>query len=143
MSREEDAKDLAVHNESIDYRDVKNYNDVGDTEAAGYINPNIVITPEENRRLRNRILKRQVLSSRVSNLQHSILPILCVAYITQGLDKGTLGSASIMGWQADVGAVGQDYALTGTLLYVGIAAGEPVVSLGERTDENFGLTQAL
>lgn len=52
---------------------------------------------------------------------------MCVAYITQSLDKGTLGSASIMGWQADVHAKGQDYALTSTFLYVGIIAGEPLV----------------
>jgi hypothetical protein len=54
---------------------------------------------------------------------------MCVAYVTQALDKGTIGSASIMGWQADVGAVGQDYALTSTMLYVGIIVGEPIVSL--------------
>jgi hypothetical protein len=53
---------------------------------------------------------------------------MCVAYVTQALDKGTIGSASIMGWQADVGAVGQDYALTSTMLYVGIIVGEPIVS---------------
>lgn len=57
----------------------------------------------------------------------SVLPLLCAGYITQSLDKGTLGSASIMGWQANVGAVGQDYALTTTFLYVGIAVGEPLV----------------
>ena len=53
---------------------------------------------------------------------------MCVAYITQSLDKGTLGSASIMGWQVDVGAVGQDYALTSTLLWCGIICGEPIVN---------------
>lgn len=53
---------------------------------------------------------------------------MCVAYVTQSLDKGTLGSSSIMGWQADVKAKGQDYALTSTFLYVGIIAGEPVVN---------------
>jgi hypothetical protein len=51
-----------------------------------------------------------------------------VAYITQSLDKGTLGSSSIMGWQADVGAKGQDYALTSTFLWIGIIVGEPIVS---------------
>jgi len=35
---------------------------------------------------------------------------------------------SIMGWIDDVGAVGQDYALTGTFLWIGIMAGEPIVS---------------
>jgi hypothetical protein len=32
---------------------------------------------------------------------------MCIAYLTQALDKGTLGTSSIMGWQKDVGAVGQ------------------------------------
>jgi hypothetical protein len=48
--------------------------------------------------------------------------------VTQALDKGTLGSASIMGWQENVGAKGQDYALTSTMLSIGIAVGEPIVS---------------
>jgi hypothetical protein len=38
-----------------------------------------------------------------------------------------------MGWIDDVGAKGQDYALTGTFLWIGIMAGEPIVcSLSER-----------
>jgi hypothetical protein len=57
---------------------------------------------------------------------------MCVAYITQSLDKGTLGSSSIMGWQADVGAKGQDYALTSTFLWIGIIVGEPIVSASSK-----------
>jgi hypothetical protein len=53
---------------------------------------------------------------------------MCIAYITQALEKGTLGTSSIMGWQADVKAVGQDYALTNTFLWVGVLVGEPVVN---------------
>lgn len=53
---------------------------------------------------------------------------MCVAYITQSLDKGTLGSASIMGWQASVGAKGQDYALTSTVFWCGVIVGEPLVN---------------
>jgi hypothetical protein len=53
---------------------------------------------------------------------------MCVAYVTQALDKNTLTPASIMGWIPDVGAQGQDYALTFTLLWVGIICGEPIVS---------------
>lgn len=56
---------------------------------------------------------------------------MCACYVTQSLDKGSIGSASIMGWQANVGAVGQDYALTSTFLYVGIIAGEPIVSAAQ------------
>ena len=57
----------------------------------------------------------------------SLLPVMCLAYVTQSLDKGTLGTAAIMGWQKDVGAVGQDYALTSTFLWAGIIVGEPLV----------------
>jgi hypothetical protein len=52
---------------------------------------------------------------------------MCIAYITQSLDKGTLGTSSIMGWITDVGAKGQDYALTSTFLWIGIIIGEPIV----------------
>ena len=58
----------------------------------------------------------------------SLLPVMCIAYITQSLDKGTLGTSSIMGWQEDVGAVGQDYALTSTFLWAGVIVGEPLVN---------------
>jgi hypothetical protein len=62
---------------------------------------------------------------------------------TQSLDKGTLGTSAIMGWQTHVGAVGQDYALTSTMwvpvifgveialtlrLWIGIIIGEPIVN---------------
>lgn len=80
---------------------------VVDDKADGYVNPDVVITPEENKRLRHKIHKR-------------ILPLLCLAYLLQALDKGTLGTASIMGWQQDVGAKGQDYALTATFLWIGL-----------------------
>lgn len=32
---------------------------------------------------------------------------MCIAYVTQSLDKGTLGTSSIMGWIQDVNAQGQ------------------------------------
>ena len=53
---------------------------------------------------------------------------MCVAYITQSLDKGTTGAASIMGWPQDLKMKGQDYALTSTFLWVGIIIGEPIVN---------------
>lgn len=48
-----------------------------------------------------------------------LLPVMCIAYITQSLDKGTLATSSIMGWLVHVNAQGQDYALSGTLLWIG------------------------
>jgi hypothetical protein len=58
---------------------------------------------------------------------------MCLAYVTQALDKGTLGPASIMGWQTNVGAKGQDFALTSTFLWCGIIAGEPIVRASPST----------
>jgi len=115
-----DRKDIDVDHEEHHMGDDQgphkfHHEGVVDELAADYIDPTIVITPEENLRLRRKAYKY-------------LLPVMCVAYVTQSLDKGTLGSASIMGWQADVHAVGQDYALTSTFLYVGIIAGEPVVN---------------
>lgn len=49
--------------------------------------------------------------------------------MTQALDKGALGPVSIMGWQEDVGAKGQDFAMTSTVMWIGIIAGEPLVSV--------------
>jgi hypothetical protein len=68
---------------------------------------------------------------------------MCLAYVTQALDKGTLGPASIMGWQANVGAKGQDFALTSTFLWCGIIAGEPIVCPPPSTfaDHTDGLRQ--
>lgn len=43
---------------------------------------------------------------------------MCACYLGQGLDKGVLGTASIMGLQADTGMVGQDYALAVSLSFL-------------------------
>ncbi|KIW04987.1 hypothetical protein, variant [Verruconis gallopava] len=45
-------------------------------------------------------------------------------YFCQSLDKGTLGFSSIMGIQADANLEGQDYSWLGTILYIGVLAGE-------------------
>lgn len=106
--------------EHLEYDDVEAKGDeahhpVADQAAADYIDSSVVITPEENKVMRRRIHKH-------------ILPLMCLAYFLQAIDKGTLGTSSIMGWQQDVGAKGQDYALTATFLWIGIIVGEPIVS---------------
>lgn len=70
---------------------------------------------------------------------------MCMVYMTQALDKGALGPVSIMGWLEDVNAQGQgtlsvalcmiirltgrsDFAMTSTLMWIGIICGEPLVS---------------
>lgn len=128
MATPELKKDTSV--EHLEYGDVEDKGDlphhrVADQAAADYIDTSVVITPEEDKAMRMRIHKR-------------ILPLMCLAYFLQALDKGTLGTSSIMGWQESVGAKGQDYALTSTCLWIGIIVGEPIVSplysLGDRVD---------
>ena len=65
-----------------------------------------------------------------------VLPLLCCVYLTQALDKGALGPISIMGWLEDINAQGQDYALTSTVMWIGILVGEPIVSTLAYIDES-------
>lgn len=46
------------------------------------------------------------------------------------VDKGSLAFSSVMGIQQDLNLVGQQYALLGTILYVGILVGEVSTILG-------------
>ncbi|WWD08936.1 hypothetical protein V865_007051 [Kwoniella europaea PYCC6329] len=89
--------------------------EVADDEARNYVDPDLVISEAESKRMRRRIHRR-------------VLPLMCLAYIAQAMDKGTLGPASIMGWIDDVGAKGNQYALTSTLLWCGIIVGEPIAN---------------
>lgn len=52
---------------------------------------------------------------------------MCLAYLIQALDKGTLGVASIMGWMEDVGADSDSYGRTSSWFWVGVIIGEPIV----------------
>ncbi|ORX38061.1 major facilitator superfamily domain-containing protein [Kockovaella imperatae] len=109
LTHTDHAQDLA-YSEAGDKQGV-----VSDTLAAQYVDESVVISPEENKRLKWKIYTR-------------VLPVMCVCYITQSLDKGALGATSIMGWRETVHAVGQDYALTSTIFYCGIIVGEPLVN---------------
>lgn len=57
----------------------------------------------------------------------------------------TMGDDRIMGWRQDVGAQGQDYAMTGTMLWAGLMCGEPIVriSLAEDVHELIGRPPSL
>ncbi|WWC69813.1 uncharacterized protein I206_103756 [Kwoniella pini CBS 10737] len=103
------------HEDQIE--DIKNapVEKVADTEAAPYVDHTLVIDEKENKRLKRMIDRR-------------ILPLLCLVYFAQAMDKGATSPISIMGWIEDVGASGQDYALTSTVLWIGLVAGNPVAS---------------
>ncbi|WWC85847.1 uncharacterized protein L201_000714 [Kwoniella dendrophila CBS 6074] len=123
MSKKDNIISTTEHVEDAhdEYQDVetlkagRDHVEVADDEARNYVNPDLIITEEESKRMRNRIHKR-------------VLPLMCLAYITQAMDKGTLGPASIMGWIEDTGAKGNEYALTSTLLWCGIIVGEPMAN---------------
>ncbi|KAL1845344.1 hypothetical protein VTK73DRAFT_652 [Phialemonium thermophilum] len=53
-----------------------------------------------------------------------ILACMLGTYFCQSLDKGTLGFSSVMGIQKDAHLVGQQYSWLGTILYMGVLAGE-------------------
>lgn len=102
---------------------------LGDDETARYATESIEIDAATNKRLFWKINRR-------------ILIVMLITYFCQSLDKGTLGFSSIMGIQKDANLVGQDvsskaasgaarmlnlilqYSWLGTILYMGILAGE-------------------
>ncbi|RSH95478.1 hypothetical protein EHS25_000570 [Saitozyma podzolica] len=91
-----------------------------DAETAKYLDSSVVIDEETNRQIK-RMLDRR------------ILPFLVITYFFQTFDKGTLAFSSVMGIQTDTHLVGQQYALLGTILYIGILVGEfPVNRLIQR-----------
>ncbi|RSH86801.1 uncharacterized protein EHS24_005074 [Apiotrichum porosum] len=108
----DDVKPAYAEDQIETKQDLQLMEHVEDTEADGYVDPTLVLTEADNKRLRRRIHRR-------------ILPLLCLGYLCQALDKGTISAASIMNWITDVGAVGQDYALTTTVLWCGIILAEP------------------
>ncbi|KAJ4253928.1 hypothetical protein NW762_010326 [Fusarium torreyae] len=57
-------------------------------------------------------------------INRRILAIQLITYFCQSLDKGTLNFASIMGIKEDANLHGQEYQWLGTILYIGILAGE-------------------
>ena len=48
-----------------------------------------------------------------------LLPLLCITYALQSIDKNTLSYASIFGLQADTGLHGTQYSWTGAIFYLG------------------------
>ncbi|KAK6334065.1 hypothetical protein TWF696_002567 [Orbilia brochopaga] len=80
-----------------------------DAEVAKYADPSrvVVITPEENKRLKRMIDRR-------------VLAVMVFTYFLQALDKGTLSFASIMNIRQDNNLVGQQYSWLTTCIYIAI-----------------------
>ncbi|EON65996.1 hypothetical protein W97_05239 [Coniosporium apollinis CBS 100218] len=90
---------------------VAQHAELGDVETAHYASAPVEIDAATNKALFWKINKR-------------ILGVMLVTYFCQSLDKGSLGFSSIMGIQKDAHLVGQEYSWLGTILYMGILAGE-------------------
>ncbi|KAE9373049.1 MFS allantoate transporter-like protein [Stipitochalara longipes BDJ] len=73
---------------------------------AGHEGEIIVLTPEAERKLLRKI-------------DLNLMPMLCVVYGLNYLDKTTLSYASIMGLQADIGLKGDNYQWLGSMFYIG------------------------
>lgn len=54
----------------------------------------------------------------------NLMPIMCVIYGLNYLDKTTISYASIMGLEEDIGLVGSDYQWLGSMFYFGYLAWE-------------------
>ncbi|KAL4938985.1 major facilitator superfamily domain-containing protein [Aspergillus oleicola] len=100
---------VPVHQEHIPEKGLQ-YAAVDDETAAYAVGDPVTIDKATNRRL----------------FWKSIAEFLCacLTYFCQTLDKGTLGSISIMGIQEDADLDGDKYNWLGTILYIGILVGE-------------------
>ncbi|EFW99654.1 major facilitator superfamily transporter allantoate [Grosmannia clavigera kw1407] len=60
----------------------------------------------------------------VRKIDWHLMPLLCVVYGLNFLDKTTVSYASVMGLRKDIGLVGQDYAWVASMFYFGYLAWE-------------------
>ncbi|OTB16637.1 hypothetical protein K445DRAFT_316915 [Daldinia sp. EC12] len=66
----------------------------------------VVLTPEDEKRL-------------LKKIDRNLMPLLCVVYGLNYLDKTTLSYASIMGIKTDINLKGQDYSWIASMFYFG------------------------
>ncbi len=66
----------------------------------------LVLAPDEERRLLRKI-------------DYNMMPLLCIVYGLNYLDKTTVSYASIMGLKTDINLVGQDYSWVASMFYFG------------------------
>ncbi|CAK7199044.1 Allantoate permease [Sporothrix eucalyptigena] len=71
----------------------------------------VVMTPAEERRLLRKI-------------DWNLMPLLCIVYGLNYLDKTTVSYASVMGFKTDANLIGQDYSWVASMFYFGYLAWE-------------------
>ncbi|KAG9792238.1 MFS general substrate transporter, partial [Aureobasidium melanogenum] len=115
MSAEKDPETVAVtnpvHVENLPEKVARHTAQIDDEVARYAAAHPVEIDASTNRKLFWKINRR-------------ILVVMVITYFCQSLDKGTLNFASIMGIQKDANLKGQEYSWLGTILYMGILAGE-------------------
>ena len=76
-----------------------------DTGAALVAGKHVEITPEEGRRIRRKI-------------DRHLMPLMCVLYWIQFMDKTTLGSSAILGIKQSTHLTTNEYNWLGTIFYI-------------------------
>lgn len=99
------------HNEDTEIGKVLQHANTHDADEAlkvlqGAGGEPIILTPEEEKRLLRKI-------------DWHMMPLLCLVYGLNYLDKTTLSYASIMGLKTDINLIGQDYSWLGSAFYFG------------------------
>lgn len=54
-----------------------------------------------------------------SKLDLRLLPLLCITYALQSIDKTTLGYAAVFGLETDLALTGTEYSWLGSIFYLG------------------------
>lgn len=96
-SKDEKKSELNVH--------VALVTDEVDTGAALVAGKHVEITPEEARRIRRKI-------------DRHLMPLMCVLYWIQFMDKTTLGSSAILGIKQATHLTTNEYNWLGTIFYI-------------------------
>ncbi|VEU23246.1 DEKNAAC104367 [Brettanomyces naardenensis] len=91
---------------SANGRAIKLTGDVDEAMALAIDNEGVVLDPEEDKKLLRKI-------------DFALLPIICILYAFQFMDKTTLSYAAVMGLRTDLKMVGTQYSWCGSAFYLG------------------------
>ncbi|KAI1849582.1 hypothetical protein JX265_013588 [Neoarthrinium moseri] len=81
---------------------------------------------------------RKVLQSLLWKIDLRLMPLLCITYALQSIDKTTLGYAAVFNLQADLNLHGTEYSWLGAIFYLGYLAWEfPTSMMLQRLPINY------
>ena len=113
LPREPSPVDLNEKRGSVTAQQILKHSHDADEAMKAFVDQEgpIEISEAENRRL-------------LRIIDFNILPLMCVVYGINYLDKTTISYASIMGIKKDINLVGDDYQWLGSMFYFGYLAWE-------------------